>query len=74
MLQMAEPKEIRKPDGDDKTWRLIGDAQELCRKKCHHLHSKSGKKYDIALFYDEGKFYAISAWCSHMGKFYIICT
>lgn len=48
-------------------WRCIGEVFQLNKQRCHHLHAKSGKRDDVALFYDEGKFYAISAWCSHMG-------
>ncbi|XP_063437765.1 Rieske domain-containing protein-like [Mytilus trossulus] len=65
---MAEPRDVPKPEVDEENkWRYVGEVKELNKKKCHHVHAKSGKKYDVALFCDEGKFYAISAWCSHMG-------
>ncbi|XP_064597569.1 Rieske domain-containing protein-like [Liolophura sinensis] len=48
-------------------WRQIGDYYELRKRKCQRVHSKKGKYFDLGLFYKDGKFYAMTAWCSHMG-------
>ncbi|CAL1538253.1 unnamed protein product [Lymnaea stagnalis] len=49
------------------SWRDVGECVELRRAKCRRLYSKLGKHKDLALFYVEGEFYAMEAWCSHMG-------
>ena len=49
-------------------WRLIGPYQDLRISKCRRLYAKSGRKDDLALFFQNGRFYAMEAWCSHMGK------
>ena len=58
------------------TWWYIGEYGELNAKKCRRLHCKAGSKHDLALFFENGKFYAVSAWCSHMGKsvFIFVCV
>ncbi|XP_048750679.2 Rieske domain-containing protein-like [Ostrea edulis] len=48
-------------------WRCIGKVNELSKKKCQRLYSAGGKMSDLALFFHEGKFYAMEAWCSHLG-------
>ena len=50
-------------------WRYLGKADDLKQKKCQRLYSKKGSKRDLGLFYDreEGEFYALGAWCGHMG-------
>ncbi|XP_059145501.1 uncharacterized protein LOC131932589 [Physella acuta] len=52
---------------EDPAWRDIGEYQELRRTKCRRLYSKLGQHKDLALFYRSGTFYAMEAWCSHMG-------
>ncbi|XP_062588563.1 Rieske domain-containing protein-like [Saccostrea cucullata] len=54
-------------DDSGKEWRYLGTKEELAKKKCQRLYSTGGKVYDLALFYHEGKFYAMEAWCSHLG-------
>ena len=49
-------------------WRLIGRYQDLRISECKRLYAKSGRKDDLALFFHNGRFYAMEAWCSHMGK------
>lgn len=49
-------------------WRLIGPYQDLRISRCRRLYAKSGRKDDLALFFFNGRFYAMEAWCSHMGK------
>ena len=49
-------------------WRLIGDAETLQKKRCQRLHAKAGARADLVLVFAKGKFYAMEAWCSHMGK------
>ena len=49
-------------------WRLIGPYQDLRISKCRRLYAKSGRKDDLALFFHNGRFYAMEAWCSHMGE------
>lgn len=58
--------------GRKEMWQPVGEFSVLNRKKCRHLYAKAGKRKDLALFYDEGKFYAMEAWCSHMGKWFCI--
>ncbi|KAJ8311609.1 hypothetical protein KUTeg_010964, partial [Tegillarca granosa] len=53
-------------------WQLVGEFSTLNRKKCRHLYAKAGKRKDLALFYDESKFYAMEAWCSHMGPVFLV--
>ncbi|KAL5020049.1 hypothetical protein ScPMuIL_002941 [Solemya velum] len=48
-------------------WRKIGSFVSLKKRICQHVYAETGKKNDLALFYNEGKFYAMEAWCSHMG-------
>ncbi|CAG5122203.1 unnamed protein product [Candidula unifasciata] len=52
---------------EDPKWRDIGDYEVLRRTKCRRLYSRLGPSKDLALFYRSGKFYAMEAWCSHMG-------
>ncbi|XP_022312736.2 Rieske domain-containing protein-like isoform X1 [Crassostrea virginica] len=54
-------------DTSDAEWRYIGKADELAVKKCQRLHSAGGKQMDLALFHHQGRFYAMEAWCSHLG-------
>ena len=49
-------------------WRLIGPYQDLRLSGCRRIYAKSGRKDDLALFFHNGRFYAMEAWCSHMGK------
>lgn len=53
---------------EDTPWQLIGKSRSLKEKKCNRLYAKKGQEHDIALFYKSGTFYALSAWCAHMGK------
>ncbi|CAH1789817.1 unnamed protein product [Owenia fusiformis] len=51
----------------DPQWQFIGEEDTLSKKRCQRLFAESGKDDDIALFYTEGKFYALEAWCQHQG-------
>lgn len=52
---------------EDPKWRDIGEYEVLRRTRCRRLYSRLGQSKDLALFYRSGKFYAMEAWCSHMG-------
>uniref|UniRef100_A0A8W8NYE8 Rieske domain-containing protein n=1 Tax=Magallana gigas TaxID=29159 RepID=A0A8W8NYE8_MAGGI len=54
-------------DESGKEWRCVGKVEELARKKCQRLYSAGGKTWDLALFHSKGVFYAMEAWCSHLG-------
>lgn len=50
-------------------WRSIGPSDELTKRPCRRLFAANGKKEDdVALFCYKGKFFAMSAWCSHLGE------
>ena len=49
-------------------WRHIGMSDTLHIQRCRRLYSMEGKKHDLALFFTKNQFYAMEAWCSHMGK------
>ena len=49
-------------------WQLLGTYFELKQKPCRRLYAQSGRSDDLALFFNNGKFYAMEAWCTHMGK------
>lgn len=51
-------------------WRLIGPYQDLRLSRCRRIYARTARKDDLALFYQNGRFYAMEAWCSHMG----MCT
>lgn len=65
----ARPKSIIPVAEEEPKWRDIGEYEVLRRTKCRRLYSRRGQSKDLALFYRSGKFYAMEAWCSHMGKF-----
>ncbi|BFZ26001.1 hypothetical protein BsWGS_29040 [Bradybaena similaris] len=52
---------------EEPTWRDVGEFEELRRTRCRRLYSRLGPSKDLALFYRKGKFFAMEAWCSHMG-------
>lgn len=49
-------------------WQLIGTYFELKQKPCRRLFAQTGRSDDLALFFHNGKFYAMEAWCTHMGE------
>uniref|UniRef100_A0A3B4XPQ0 Si:ch211-212d10.2 n=1 Tax=Seriola lalandi dorsalis TaxID=1841481 RepID=A0A3B4XPQ0_SERLL len=49
------------------SWRLIGPASELSKKRCRLMHSSLGYDSDVCLFYVKGEFFAMDARCSHSG-------
>ncbi|GFR99362.1 hypothetical protein ElyMa_002791200 [Elysia marginata] len=49
-------------------WRDIGEVEVLRRTKCRRIYAKDSQEKDVALFYKSGTFFALEAWCSHMGK------
>lgn len=49
-------------------WRVIGPYHTIKLKKCQRLYADTGSTDDLALFFHNGKFYVMNAWCSHMGK------
>ncbi|XP_071115870.1 uncharacterized protein [Haliotis cracherodii] len=54
-------------DGSSPQWRLMGPYSEMKTVRCRRVHAKLGSSKDLALFCEEGKLYAMGAWCSHMG-------
>ncbi|KAJ0032311.1 hypothetical protein NQD34_002392 [Periophthalmus magnuspinnatus] len=58
-------------DDEEKTrggsWRLIGPAAELSKKRCRLMHSSLGYDADVCLFYVKGEFFAMGARCAHSG-------
>ena len=66
--KMSEPRSL-----NFMPWRIIGSFQTLKQKKCQRLYAATGRHDDLALFYHNGVFYVMEAWCTHMGKscFYI---
>ncbi|KAM9384269.1 Rieske domain-containing protein [Pholidichthys leucotaenia] len=58
-------------DGEENTegvsWRLIGPASELSKKRCRLVHSSLGSHSDVCLFYVKGEFFAMDARCAHSG-------
>lgn len=59
--------------GDDEgktggvSWRLIGPAAELSKKRCRLMYSPLGCDADVCLFYVKGEFFAMDARCAHSG-------
>ncbi|CAG5864770.1 unnamed protein product [Menidia menidia] len=49
------------------SWRLIGPASELSKKRCRLMHSSLGHAADVCLFYVQGEFFAMDARCAHSG-------
>ncbi|KAG7239002.1 hypothetical protein INR49_030267 [Caranx melampygus] len=50
------------------SWRLIGPASELSKKRCRLMYSSLGYDSDVCLFYVKGEFFAMDARCSHSGR------
>lgn len=50
------------------SWRLIGPASELSKKRCRLMYSSLGRDSDVCLFCVKGEFFAMDARCSHSGK------
>ncbi|XP_053374241.1 uncharacterized protein LOC123532561 [Mercenaria mercenaria] len=48
-------------------WRNVGPYHTLKQKKCQRLYAATGRIDDLALFFQNGRFYAMEAWCTHMG-------
>ncbi|KAH3715400.1 uncharacterized protein LOC127856277 [Dreissena polymorpha] len=48
-------------------WQNVGSYAELKKTRCQRLYATSGRSDDLALFYHNGRFYVIDAWCTHMG-------
>ncbi|XP_069101788.1 uncharacterized protein [Argopecten irradians] len=65
--------EVIPPDNDvtsasgEKTWQKVGSLTDLVRFHCQRLYSSAGGRKDLGLFYNKGQFYAMEAWCGHMG-------
>ena len=55
-------------DEQQTAWRDVGEVEVLRRTKCRRVYAKQSQEKDVALFYKAGTFYALEAWCSHMGK------
>lgn len=60
--KMSEPNALS-------PWQLLGSYFQLKQKACRRLYAQTGRSDDLALFFHNGKFYAMEAWCTHMGKF-----
>ena len=65
---MAE-NNVRKDVGS-LSWQCVGAERDLRRKKCQHLFAKSKKKDDLVLICHKERFYAMTAWCGHLGNNY----
>lgn len=50
------------------SWRLIGPASELSKKRCRLMYSSLGYDSDVCLYYVKGEFFAMDARCAHSGK------
>ncbi|KAK2141634.1 hypothetical protein NP493_480g03019 [Ridgeia piscesae] len=48
-------------------WRLVGQEAALSSLTCRRLYARHGKSDDLVLVCVQGSFYAMEAWCSHMG-------
>ncbi|KAI0237155.1 hypothetical protein LSAT2_012373 [Lamellibrachia satsuma] len=48
-------------------WRLVGQETTLSALTCQRLYARQGKSADLVLVCVRGAFYAMEAWCSHMG-------
>lgn len=55
-------------------WQLLGTYYQLKQKSCQRLYAASGRSDDLALFFHNGRFYAMEAWCSHMGRLFLQFT
>lgn len=53
---------------EDMSWQKVGAHMDLVRFHCQRLYCKDGNGGDLGLFYNNGNFYAMGAWCGHMGK------
>ncbi|XP_033725488.1 uncharacterized protein LOC117315414 [Pecten maximus] len=51
----------------ERAWRKVGFLTDLVRFHCQRLYSSVGGRKDLGLFYNRGAFYAMDAWCGHMG-------
>jgi len=49
-------------------WRLVGQEAALSSLTCRRLYARHGKSDDLVLVCVQGSFYAMEAWCSHMGE------
>ena len=49
-------------------WRQLGPEVVLKGKPCHRVYAETGKNDDLVLVHHKGQFYAMDAWCSHLGK------
>ncbi|KAK7481465.1 hypothetical protein BaRGS_00027316 [Batillaria attramentaria] len=65
----APSRSVSSVEGGDGTltWRLVGEFRDLIMKKCRRVYSKKGSRHDLGLFFHNGTFYALGAWCGHMG-------
>lgn len=52
-------------------WQLLGTYCQLKQKSCQRLYAASGRSDDLALFFHNGRFYAMEAWCTHMGRLFL---
>ena len=50
----------------------VGKYGLLKTRRCQRLYAKTGRKDDLALFHVNGRFYAMEAWCTHMGIYFIL--
>ncbi|XP_060083875.1 Rieske domain-containing protein-like [Ylistrum balloti] len=69
-VQLTVSENFSSEDDDisgQKTWQEVGAVSDLVRFHCQRLYSKAGGRSDLGLFYNRGTFYAMGAWCGHMG-------
>lgn len=49
------------------SWRRVGPAAELSKKRCRLVYSSLGHDADVCLFYVKEEFFAMDARCAHSG-------
>ena len=49
-------------------WRKIDHIHELKKARCRHIYALKDKSKDVALIFSGKTFYAMEAWCGHMGN------
>ena len=50
-------------------WQKIGFYRSLKLHRCQRVYAKSKRADDLVLLFNNGKFFIMEAWCSHMGEF-----
>ncbi|XP_051803415.1 LOW QUALITY PROTEIN: Rieske domain-containing protein [Acanthochromis polyacanthus] len=64
---MASGSKDEEGNTEGGSWRLIGPASELSRKRCRLMHSSLGYDFWCVPLLRKGEFFAMDARCSHSG-------